>query len=55
MRQERLGGSPILMRNPEFNRINARLVDGNVGSDERVQLITDIEALHTFSGSLSPN
>ena len=46
-------GQSIIRHNPEFNRVNAQLVDGNIGSDERVQLITDIEALHTFSGIIN--
>ena len=46
-------GQSILIRNPEFSRINARLADGKISSDERVQLITDLEALHTFSGIIN--
>lgn len=46
-------GQSILRHNPEFNRVNERLADGNIGSDERVQLITDLEALHTFSGIIN--
>ena len=46
-------GRSILRHNPEFNQINARLVDGKIGSVDRVQLITDLEALHTFSGIIN--
>ncbi len=46
-------GRAILRHNPEFNRISKRLADGGVAADERVQLITDIEALHTFSGMIN--
>ena len=42
-------GRAILSRNPEFNRIRKQLFEGSIAADERVQLITDIEALHTFS------
>ena len=46
-------GQAILSRNPEFNRIRKQLSEGNTAADERVQLITDIEALHTFSGIIN--
>jgi len=46
-------GQSILRHNPEFNRINARLAEGKIGLEERVQLITDLEALHTFSGIIN--
>lgn len=46
-------GQSILRHNPEFNRINAWLADGKIGSEERVQLITALEALHTFSGIIN--
>ena len=46
-------GRAILRHNPEFNRISKRLADGGVAADERVQLITDIEALHTFAGMIN--
>ncbi len=46
-------GQTILSHKPEFNRIRERLAKGSVSVDERVQLITDIEALHTFSGIIN--
>ena len=46
-------GQAILEPNPEFNGIRKRLADGRIAPDERVQLITDIEGLHTFSGILN--
>ena len=46
-------GQAILSRSPEFNRIRKRITEGSVTPDERVQLISDIEALHTFSGIIN--
>ena len=46
-------GQAILRPNPEFNRIRSRLAEGSVTAEERIQLITDIEALHTFSGIIN--
>ncbi len=46
-------GRAILRDNPEFKRIQERLAEGRITSDERVQLITDIESLHTFSGIIN--
>ncbi|MFA6293345.1 MAG: helicase-related protein [Victivallales bacterium] len=46
-------GQSILSHNPEFNRIISRISDGCIDSSERVQLISDIEALHTFSGIIN--
>ncbi len=46
-------GQAILSSNPEFNRIKERLADGLFPPDERVQLISDIEGLHTFSGIIN--
>jgi len=46
-------GQAILRHNPEFNRIEDRIAEGSITSDERIQLITDIEALHTFSGIIN--
>lgn len=42
-------GQAILKDNPEFKRIASHLATGQVTPEDRVQLITDIEALHTFS------
>lgn len=46
-------GQAILSHNPEFNRIRSRIGEGNVALEERVQLITDLEALHTFAGIIN--
>ena len=46
-------GQAILSHSPEFNRIRKRLAEGSITPDERVQLISDIEALHTFSGIIN--
>lgn len=46
-------GQAILRHNPEFNRIRSRLSEGKIVLEERVQLITDLEALHTFSGVIN--
>jgi SNF2 family DNA or RNA helicase len=46
-------GQAILKHNPEFQRIRNRLAENSVGFEERVQFITDIEALHTLSGIIN--
>ena len=46
-------GQAILERNPEFNRIRCQLAGDDIATEERVRLITDIEALHTFSGMIN--
>ncbi|MFH1739543.1 MAG: helicase-related protein, partial [bacterium] len=46
-------GRTILKNNPEFNRLRARIVEGNIPAEERVQRITDLEALHTFAGIIN--
>lgn len=46
-------GQAILSSNPEFKIIKERLSEGLFPPDERVQLITDIEGLHTFSGIIN--
>lgn len=46
-------GRAILRRNPEFRRIRSHLAGGRVAAEERIQLITDLEALHTFSGIIN--
>jgi len=46
-------GQSILRHNPEFNRIHKLIAEGKIGLEERVQLITDLEALHTFSGIIN--
>ncbi len=46
-------GRAILSRNPEFERVRGQLATGCVAADERIQLITDMEALHTFAGMIN--
>ena len=46
-------GQSILNSNPEFKRVQSQITSGSVTDAERVQLITDIEALHTFSGIIN--
>ena len=46
-------GQSILNSNPEFKRVQSQIASGSVTDTERVQLITDIEALHTFSGIIN--
>jgi superfamily II DNA or RNA helicase len=46
-------GQAILRHNPDFIRIRSRMAEGNVTSEERVQVITDIEAMHTFAGIIN--
>ena len=42
-------GQAIFKKNPEFKRIRRQLENRQIDNEERVQLITDMEALHTFS------
>ena len=42
-------GQAIFKNNPEFKRIRRQLDSQQITNEERVQLITDMEALHTFS------
>lgn len=46
-------GQAILRHNPDFTRIRSRLSEGDVTDEERVQIITDIEAMHTFAGIIN--
>lgn len=46
-------GQAILRHNPNFIRIRSRLPEGDVTSEERVQIITDMEAMHTFAGVIN--
>lgn len=46
-------GQAILRHNPQFNQIYTRLAEGNIALEERVQLITDLEALHSFAGIIN--
>ena len=46
-------GQSIFKNNPEFKRIRQQLAGEHVTPEDRVQLITDMEALHTFSGIIN--
>lgn len=46
-------GQAILKDNPEFKRIRNQLAGRRITPEDRVQLITDVEALHTFSGIIN--
>ena len=46
-------GRSILNANPEYKRIKSQLANGRITPEERIQLITDMEALHTFSGIIN--
>ena len=46
-------GQSILKNNPEFKRIRSHLAGGRITPEDRIQLITDMEALHTFSGIIN--
>ena len=46
-------GRAILRHNPEFDRIRNQLSEDSVTLEERVQAITDLESLHTFSGIIN--
>lgn len=46
-------GQAILRHNPNFVRIRSILEEGNVTNEERVQVITEIEAMHTFAGIIN--
>ena len=46
-------GNSILKDNPEFKGIRNQLAGGRITPEDRVQLITDMEALHTFSGIIN--
>ena len=46
-------GQSILRHDPEFNRIRKSIAEDSMNSEKRVQLITDLEELHTFSGIIN--
>jgi len=46
-------GQAILRHNPNFIRIRSRLSEGDVTNEERVQIITDLESMHTFAGIIN--
>ncbi len=46
-------GAKVFTGNPTFNRVKKILSQGDVTPEERVQLISDIESLHTFSNIIN--
>ncbi len=46
-------GQAILKYNPDFNRIRNRLSKSHIGLEERVEMITELESLHTFSNIIN--
>ena len=46
-------GRSILKDNPEFKQVRDHLSGRRITPEDRVQLITDMEALHTFSGIIN--
>ena len=46
-------GRSILKDNPEFKQVRNHLASKRITPEERIQLITDMEALHTFSGMIN--
>ena len=46
-------GQAILENNPGFKQVKNQLAGGSITPEDRVQLITDMEALHTFSGIIN--
>ena len=46
-------GQAVLRHNPELVRVRSQVAASSVPAADRVQLITDIEDLHTFSGIIN--
>lgn len=46
-------GNSLLKDNPKFKKISKKLSKENLLPEERVQTLTDIESLHTFSGIIN--
>jgi len=46
-------GRSILRHNPDFKRLVASTEAGGITQEERVQIITELEELHTFSGLIN--
>ncbi len=46
-------GQSIMMHNPDVVRIRSCLAEGSFATEKRVQLITDIEDMHTFAGIIN--
>ena len=46
-------GRSFFKGNPDFKRMRKQLAGGRITPEERIQLITDMEALYTFSGIIN--
>lgn len=46
-------GETLLLPNPEFKQIRNALHQRNISDEERVQMITDTESLHSFAGIIN--
>jgi len=46
-------GQKFLQPNPEFKRIRSQMLSSNMSIEDRIQLINDLEAQHTFSGMIN--
>ena len=42
-------GKAVLSQNPIFNKVKAKLEHNEIKPEERIELINDVESLHTFS------
>jgi len=46
-------GRTFLKNNPQFSRIRDQLSCGDIRPEERMQIISDLESLHTFAGIIN--
>ena len=46
-------GQAILRHNPDFSRVRTELMEKKITHDERVKMISDTEAMHTFNGIIN--
>jgi len=46
-------GKAILSNNPNFIQIQTRLSEGNISIEERIRIITELEAMHSFAGIIN--
>jgi ATP-dependent helicase HepA len=46
-------GQAILRHNPNFLRVRSELLIGEIPNEDRVRMISDTEALHTFAGIIN--
>lgn len=46
-------GQAILKHNPTFCRISSDLLEGAVSDEERIRMISETEAMHTFAGIIN--